>query len=165
MNWQDVLALAGNLRVAPPKEGRGPRPHKPLLVLYALGQWRRGIDRLNFDECSDELAFLLHEFGAASATGLPEYPFWRLRRDNLRGHALWEVRWPGPAQADDSVEQASAMQLSGAWGAFTQPVQAILREADERVGQLAHAVLIPRYFPTDEFPHERLQALQTRLGL
>jgi putative restriction endonuclease len=38
-------------------------PHKPLLVLYALGRWQRGQPDVTFREAEPELTALLREFG------------------------------------------------------------------------------------------------------
>src|SRR5262245_50527103 len=64
------------------KRGGQRAPHKPLLVLYALGQWQRG-DRadLPFREVDRDLTDLLKEFGPPRQAHHPEYPFWRLQRD------------------------------------------------------------------------------------
>ena len=41
-------------------------PHKPLLILLALGAWSRGKRQLPFEECGPKLSELLREFGPAS---------------------------------------------------------------------------------------------------
>lgn len=62
-------------------------PHKPLLLLMALGRLDRGQPRLTrFTVLADPLAQLLREFGPPRRAVHPEYPFWRLQSDGL-----WEV--------------------------------------------------------------------------
>ncbi len=59
-------------------------PHKPLLVLYALGQLSRGGPNLvAFRDLSPKLTELLKEFGPTRLSYHPEYPFWRLQNDGL----------------------------------------------------------------------------------
>lgn len=62
-------------------------PHKPLLVLHALGRVARGEPRLvAFADVEAELAELLEEFGRPRSRQQPRYPFWRLQTDGI-----WEV--------------------------------------------------------------------------
>src|SRR5437764_9480521 len=66
-------------------------PHKPLLVLYALGRWARGdTGDVPFREAAPALAALLKEFGPPRRSLHPEYPFWRLQNDGV-----WAVRAAG----------------------------------------------------------------------
>lgn len=65
-------------------------PHKPLLLLYALGRYRReGARPIEFSAAEDELNELLREFGPPRETH-PGYPFHHLANDGL----LWQVRTP-----------------------------------------------------------------------
>ncbi len=58
-------------------------PHKPLLILYALGALMRGQEKLGFIELEQPLRELLKEFGPMRQAYHPEYPFWRLRNDGV----------------------------------------------------------------------------------
>jgi len=59
-------------------------PHKPLLVLYALGQLSRGIpNSIAFRDVAPKLTELLKEFGPSRTSYHPEYPFWRLQNDGV----------------------------------------------------------------------------------
>lgn len=54
-------------------------PHKPMLVLYALGRWHTSrIAQIPFAEVDRDLTQLLRDFGPERASYHPEYPFWRL---------------------------------------------------------------------------------------
>ena len=67
-------------------------PHKPLLVLWAIGRCLRGDARLApFQLVDRELAELLQRFGPHRRTIHTEDPFWRMQRD-----AVWEVDLPEP---------------------------------------------------------------------
>jgi putative restriction endonuclease len=62
-------------------------PHKPLLVMYAIGRLLRGEPRLApFKQIDKDLSILLKEFGPPRKSTHPEYPFWRLKNDGL-----WEL--------------------------------------------------------------------------
>ncbi len=63
-------------------------PHKPLLLLLALGRLQQGKKRLAFYErdIRQRLHDLLRSFGPPRKSYRPEYPFWHLRSDEL-----WEI--------------------------------------------------------------------------
>jgi putative restriction endonuclease len=62
-------------------------PHKPLLILYALGQLLcEGKNHIRFAEFYDPFTHVLEEFGPPRKSYHPEYPFWHLRTDEI-----WEV--------------------------------------------------------------------------
>ena len=62
-------------------------PHKPLLVLYALGQLQAGVDRLiPFDQLEKPLERLLEDFGPPRTSPHPELPFYHLQNDGV-----WEI--------------------------------------------------------------------------
>jgi putative restriction endonuclease len=87
-------------------------PHKPLLVLLALGRLDdTGTSALPWSEAETRLADLIAEFGPPSRTGRPQsaaYPFTRLRADGI-----WEIDHDVP---DDNLgplrEQHVIGQLS-----------------------------------------------------
>jgi hypothetical protein len=60
------------------------RPHKPLLVLYALGRWGRGDPgAIPFRNVDRDLTPMLKEFGPRRQSYHPEYPFWRSQNDGV----------------------------------------------------------------------------------
>ncbi len=62
-------------------------PHKPLLVLYAIGELLRDGNRLlPYSEIDDKLGNLLREFGTRQTNQGTQYPFWRLQNDEV-----WEI--------------------------------------------------------------------------
>src|SRR6202140_1084502 len=71
------------------KKGDQRAPHKPLLILYALGRWQRGLPEVTFLETELELTALLREFGPPRRSDHPEQPFWRLPNDGV-----WNVTAP-----------------------------------------------------------------------
>jgi len=70
------------------RKGEQRAPHKPLLVLYALSQYRNGHARL-FDYASEiqpVLHALLERYGPQRREYRPDMPFWR-----LKGDGFWEL--------------------------------------------------------------------------
>ena len=63
-------------------------PHKPLLLLFALGRIQNEQERLvAYPQVDDAVGHLLREFGPPRRTVHPEFPFWYLQNDDL-----WIVR-------------------------------------------------------------------------
>ncbi len=68
-------------------------PHKPLLLLYALGRLQRtGTTEVTYLEAEPALEQLLHDFGPPGRRSSPAYPFHHLQTDGL-----WSVIASGPA--------------------------------------------------------------------
>ena len=65
------------------EQGGQRAPHKPLLLLLALGQLTRGVEVLEFRSIEGPLTELLREFGPSRSSYHPEYPFWRLQNDGI----------------------------------------------------------------------------------
>ena len=73
------------------KKGAKRAPHKPLLLLLAIGNIQRGGRRLQFfQEVEPKLTRALELFGPAGRVATPQYPFWRLQHDGL-----WEMEYDG----------------------------------------------------------------------
>ena len=85
MDREEILEKFERLRVW---QNAGERaPHKPLLVLYAIGKLLREEKRLvRYSRIDEDLGNLLREFGPRQANYGTQYPFWRLRNDGI-----WEV--------------------------------------------------------------------------
>jgi putative restriction endonuclease len=62
-------------------------PHKPLLLLLALGRLAHGCPRLGeYKDLAEPLLRLLRQYGPPRRSIHPESPFWRLQADGL-----WEI--------------------------------------------------------------------------
>ena len=85
MDREEIIQRFEQLRVW---RNAGERaPHKPLLVLYAIGQLLRGESQpLPYSEVNEPLKHLLREFGPRRDNYRPEYPFWFLQNDGV-----WKV--------------------------------------------------------------------------
>lgn len=104
---EDVLERLTSLRQY---QHQGKRvPHKPLLVLLALGQLEStGSSAVSWDVAQDRLADLIAEFGPQTRTSRNQsaaYPFTRLRRDGI-----WRLDADVP---DDSVGSLNAERPTG----------------------------------------------------
>ena len=65
-------------------------PHKPLLALWSIGRCLRGAARMApFATVEGELARLLRSFGPNRKATHPEFPFWRMQKDEI-----WEIDRP-----------------------------------------------------------------------
>jgi putative restriction endonuclease len=85
MERNEILKLFDNINVWSRGDERA--PHKPLLLLYALGKCLRGENRfLSFKDSNEDIRNLLIEFGPSRKSYHAEYPFWRLKNDKL-----WEL--------------------------------------------------------------------------
>lgn len=131
-------------------ERRGERaPHKPLLLLYALGRSLRGESRLiPFADVEQPVSRLLVDFGPPRRSVHPEYPFWWLQSDGV-----WEVRSEGHMEnrvGHNSPKKSELIRLN-AVGGLTPEVQRLLRRDPALVRKLAH-ILLDGHFP--ESVHE-----------
>lgn len=118
-------------------------PHKPLLVLLALGRVQAGEERLQrFADLEKPLARLLREFGPPWPT-TPLYPFWYLRNDRV-----WEVPEAGQldTRAGKPEPRITALRAT-AHGGFPADIDSLLRAEPSLVRQAAE-LLLDRHFET-----------------
>lgn len=130
-------------------------PHKPLLVLLALGEWTRGNESLLFSEIRQPLTDLLISFGPDRKVQHPEYSFWRLQTDHV-----WKIRESQGIQlTTDKTPTAKMLVEANARGEFTDDIQATLKENPVFVGDLARAIL------NAHFPDSLHQDILNSVGL
>ncbi len=85
MDREAILQKFDNLNVWRKDGARA--PHKPLLVLYAIGELLRGKGRLlPYPVVDDNFGDILAEFGPRRSKQGTLYPFWRLQNDEI-----WEL--------------------------------------------------------------------------
>ncbi|HIF9274303.1 TPA: phosphorothioated DNA-binding restriction endonuclease [Photobacterium damselae] len=72
------------------RRGNQRAPHKPLMLLYALSEYKQGHQRLfRFeDEVDQQVKDLLVQYGPTRKAYHPEYPFWRLANEK---EPFWEL--------------------------------------------------------------------------
>lgn len=93
MSDNEVMTKISNLKVWNRAGVRA--PHKPLLILVALGRLSREERRLiRFTETRAELTSLLRDFGPPRKSYHPEYPFWHLQSDVPRRPPKSPHVWP-----------------------------------------------------------------------
>lgn len=134
MDW---LARAGSLRQW---TGNGVRaPHKPLLLLYALGRYQRDAGQeLVYSAVEEDLKRLLAEYGPGNRT-TPAYPFHHLVSDGV-----WEVRTDrGPGSPGSGVRE---LRASGAAGRLSPDLRTALRADPSLLDRMAR-MLLDRHFP------------------
>jgi len=147
-----LRAAVGRLRQW--RRGDERAPHKPLLVLHALGRVARGDARLvAFADVEDDLAALLQEFGRPRSKQRPRYPFWRLQTDGI-----WEVEGAERVVVDASGDPPVA-QLRRCCGGFPVDLWQQLRDDPDLIAELART-LLHAHFPASS--HEQLLG---RVGL
>lgn len=118
-------------------------PHKPLLILLALGAWERGQTSLKFSDTADPLTDLLKRFGPDRKAYHPEAPFWRLQNDGV-----WQVTGTHPiALGKDGAATKGSLRAAEAKGQFPEDIQAQFRLHPEWVRELAQR-LLDAHFPT-----------------
>jgi putative restriction endonuclease len=125
------------------KQGDQRAPHKPLLVLYALGRWQQGKVELTFKEAEPDLTSLLREFGPPRKSDHPEQPFWRLQKDGV-----WVVKSPAnlPLKTGDDIPRVGALRSPEVRAGFTSDVQAALKADPSLVVKIA-VQMLERHFP------------------
>ena len=112
-------------------------PHKPLLVLLALGQFAQtGSSKLEWNVAEERLGRLLAEFGPPRrGAPHPEFPFTRLRSD-----LVWQLSRDVP---NDSLSSLREEPVSGQ---FVDDIEAALEQDPGLVAQVARD-LIEEQFP------------------
>ena len=120
-------------------------PHKPLLVLYAIGEMLRGKSRLlPYSEIDQNFGNLLSEFGPRRSRQGTQYPFWRLQSDGI-----WEV-----SDADKIRLTSSRDALKGdlvdfdVHGGFTAEVANYIQTDSELASEIIQKMLDGHFPPT-----------------
>lgn len=133
------------------RQGDQRAPHKPLLVLYALGRWQQGKAEVTFAEAEPDLTALLREFGPPRKLGHYEQPFWRLQRDGV-----WSVHAPAdlPLKTGDDIPRVTALRSHDVRGGFSPDVRAALTADPTLVVKIAVQIL-ERHF-TESLPAGRM---------
>lgn len=116
-------------------------PHKPLLLLYALGHHqRRGGAQLEYSEVEADLERLLREFGPARRT-TPAYPFHYLVSDGL-----WRVTTPGGEGSPGP--SAPRLRRSRASGGLVPELSAALDEEPALRARITRLLLDNNFEPS-----------------
>ena len=137
-NWEEWLNRLDCIRVW--ARGAQRAPHKPLLLLFALGKLQQtGVcQQFLYKDVEGELQTLLDDFGPPNPSK-PIYPF-----NHLTSDGLWEVHSDfGRGSVRDS---ATELRNHNARGALNQNFARALLARPERITLAAH-MLLDRHFP------------------
>lgn len=133
------------------KRGVQRAPHKPLLLLYALGRWSYGQREFTWEEVKANVGELIDRFGG-SAQRRPEYPFIRLMNDGI-----WQV--------DNVILNASGdmnvslLNSTNNRARFTPDFEA--RISDDHVLRSIVVDLVESHFP-DSLHEDLLESIQIK---
>jgi putative restriction endonuclease len=136
------------------KRGDERAPHKPLLVLYALGQLWQGESWLNCAQHEENLVKLLAEFGPPRRSYRMQYPFVRLVNDGV-----WQLSGAIDTKADHS---AGFLRQEGICGSFADDVLEAL-EGEPVLAEKISQILLEQNFP-DTMHDDILQAVGLERG-
>ncbi len=142
MSPNEILSAFDSIRVW--QRGDRRAPHKPLLILMALGNLMRGEkSRVEFAEIEGKLGRLLEEFGPSGSNATRNYPFWHLATDGL-----WQLDGPKeilarPSGATPNIGELRANHISGG---FPPEIQAAFQKNPALAAEVARRVL-DAHFP------------------
>jgi putative restriction endonuclease len=141
MAEQDILNKFQSLTVW--KQGDRRAPHKPLLVLLALGYLQSQDQRLlPYKMIEKELERLLEEFGTPRNAGNTHYPFWRLRNDGV-----WEVENAGELTLNSSGGvRKTELRNKDIRAGFTSEGYSLLKENPSLISEIC-SELLDAHFP------------------
>ena len=128
------------------KQGGQRAPHKPLLVLLALGYLQReGREALAYTEIEGPMKKLLEDFGPPRKAYHPEYPFFHLQSDGV-----WELATEAGIQLplDRKYPSAGVFREHGVAGGFPEPIRRTFQEDPEAVREVADLLLTAHFPPT-----------------
>ncbi|WP_373228837.1 phosphorothioated DNA-binding restriction endonuclease [Cohnella sp.] len=147
MNAEELKKKISNLSIW--KKNGQRAPHKPLLLLYALGQLQQNVIHLPYEEVRLKLRKLLFEFGPSRKSYHPEEPFVRLTTDGI-----WELN------VQVNKRQFSDKQLidDHARGGFSDDVLNLLKGNGRLIQEIADQLL------NDHFPETIHQDLVEEVG-
>lgn len=128
------------------KKGDQRAPHKPLLLLYVLSQYKQGHERLfNYGaEIEAPLRELLMRFGPQRADYYPNMPFWR-----LQGDGFWQlINTESCINPDKPSKEPTSKQLTSCqvYGGFDEQTYQYLKKHPLVIDQLAEQIL-SQHFP------------------
>lgn len=160
-DWSRERLLSKISEVSVWKKGDERAPHKPLLILYALGKLLGGENEIRFKDFYEPFKVLLQEFGPPRKSYHPEFPFWHLRTEGL-----WEVEpvtgWT-MKKGGSSPSKADLLERH-AVGRFVPEVQYMLLH-DPGLPEEVVSLVLNNHFPDsiheDILEATHLEQLQT----
>lgn len=152
MTLDKLLELFTGLQIYTANSQRA--PHKPLLVLWAIGRCLKGHPRLvSYKEVDKALTNLLEEFGPRRQAIHTEFPFWRLQKDGV-----WEIPNATAVEVGPGGDaRKNSLHGVNAHGGFTEEIQAAFQNNTKHARQVAGAVANACFPPS--LCHDVLQAV------
>jgi len=136
MNSSELKERVVNLSIW--KKGDQRAPHKPLLLLYAMGQLQSKKSRfLPYEEVRKKLRNLLIEFGPSRKSYYPEQPFVRLVNDGI-----WKL---STSVSTDNIKDRWLLNNCVS-GGFSDEVYLMLKVDESLVKDLTETILY-QHFP------------------
>lgn len=123
------------------KSGAHRAPHKPLLFLYALGQWQQGIKEISWVAAQPILTNLLNRFGVPAKKQTPENPWGRLYKDQL-----WQLT-PHADEINGNFSPRIFTETQSV-GQLSKEVQEHLTARPEDLVRWAYEILDEQFPPT-----------------
>ena len=173
---EDLLHAFDHLRQN--RSAKRPSPHKPLMVLLALGRILRGDDRfMSYADIRQPGTSLIRDYGLNARQPDPCLPFAHLSGDKAGAGNLWEIRdWDeiqrrlkeDPATREKVKKGKSPLMVirNPAWlkrheveAGFTAPVYHLLKGNHRLILQIARRLL------DKEFPDTLHADILARVGL
>ena len=142
LDRQSLLELVARINTW--RSGDQRAPHKPLLLLLALGRLLGDEPRLGRfgEQIEPQLRELLQRFGPPRRSHHPEEPYRRLRADGL-----WEI--PGYDQLPTTAGGGPVLRfLRASEGGLPQPIHRLLRSDHALAGDVARAILEGHFPPS-----------------
>lgn len=139
------------------RKGEQRAPHKPLLLLYVLSQYKQGHERLfNYNtEIQTSLLDLLNSFGPHRKTQYPNMPFWR-----LQGDGFWQLKnTEGCTDPENKTKEPTSKQLAvhNVFGGFNEETFHVLARKPSLIDKLAQQIL------SEHFPESVQDIIANRL--
>lgn len=140
-----ILRAFDSIRVW--QQGDKRAPHKPLLVLLALGRLQRGESpAVEFSQIDTPLKNLINEFGPSGAGQNRHFPFWHLATDVDGG--IWRLTGPSSIlqRSRGSTPTLTELRQHHITGGFSAEVQAAFQHDPELIQEVARRIL-DAHFP------------------
>jgi len=120
-------------------------PHKPLMLLIALGRYQNGITEFSYEEIEPELTDLLIKYGPQRSTYKPEEPFWRLGRTeklfSLTSESKCRLHKDGGTNRSDLIKNDVTARLDA-------EVEKYLRENPNAIPDIAVELIETHFQPS-----------------
>lgn len=151
LNTEDNDVLRKFEAIKPWRKSGKRAPHKPLLILYALGQLQAGKEELFWNDSEESLKDLFFDYGISSIPR-PEYPFIRLANDGIWEYGEVPLNKSGDASLTD-------LRLRNTVGKFKSDVLTAFNRNPDLISRVADIML------TTHFPNTLHNNLQNEANL